>query len=523
MNSVVPGSLVQIHFHDRIGGVRRTIETYARTFAAIAGSHAPNLLLCNSGGTEPVGCCRTVPLPGMDYHTFRTRPAYRTHTDRLAASLRAQLSSPALRFPVAVVAHNLNLGKNPALAAALFKCAREFGGGDGNYRFFLVMHDFAEAGRCRQMAVLRILSDVDRTVYRELYGAGSPVHYIVPDRFSARVAGLKPTNLSVLPHPVADKSETGGSFNKEALRASIRTLAAGDGLHFDIGKPLYCFPSRMIYRKNGLEALLVATILLEGSLITGSCGRTADDRKRFGAMVRIAREFKCSLALDPARLSGPGMENASYDPFRPLYSIVEAVISSSIAEGYGYSLVEPWVFQVPVLGRYPAGIALPPELSAGLYRRLPVPVSWVSLDRAFDFHVKSRTAAFGKVRCSRRSFIAAFVLDNSVDFGLLDTGQQTAIILRLLRSGRDRARWQSALEKKSEGWPGSVFFRTVSADTIRRNRDVAVRRNGDAFEKSFVNILRSAPQNSPANWHHNPAEFYRNEGRFLTLEPPPRR
>lgn len=519
MKREFPGSLVQIHFHDRIGGVRRTMEAYARAFAVIAGDDAPNFLICRKCTGRDIGGSVTIDLPGADYHTFRTRQTYRTEVGRLAGRLRGLLTDTQLRFPVAVIGHNLNLGKNPALAAAFAQCARELGRTGEQYRFFSVLHDFAEAGRADLMASLRRLGLLDRTMMRDVYAAGAPVHYIFPDVNSATLTGLPAGSRTVLPHPV-DAPVDNGSANEATIGTKLGKLARLDGLYFDPEKNLYCYPSRMIYRKNALEALLVATILTDGSLLTGSCGSSAADRERFAAMLQIARKYGLSLAIDPSRLLNvKDAKHSLRDPFTPFFPSVDAVISTSIAEGYGYSLVEPWAFGTPVIGRNPAGIDLPECLTPGLYSRLPVPVSWVSIAGCYEHYRRAYTVAFGRQYRSARSFAQWFVRDDTVDFGMLDTGEQAKIITRIMRSHADRG-----LVKSLTGCAcAEQTVDRITTAAIRRVRSVLTRRSGRCFVASFVKCLLQRPLPVAGGWYRHPGGAYRRFDRFLPLVPPGRR
>ncbi|MBN1308977.1 MAG: hypothetical protein JXA18_13725, partial [Chitinispirillaceae bacterium] len=162
-----PASLVQIHYHDRPGGVRRVMDEYSEAFARIAGRGAPNFWVCRRSGDWRYPSSKGIDFPAADYHAFRTRGSYQRSVEQLAGRLRRLLVSLPLRFPAAIIGHNLNLGKNPALSAAFARCARMRGGGEDRYRFFSVMHDFAEAGRIDLLCRLRRMTEQGVDVYRE--------------------------------------------------------------------------------------------------------------------------------------------------------------------------------------------------------------------------------------------------------------------------------------------------------------------------------------------------------------------
>ena len=114
------GSLVQIHYHNRIGGVTTVMAAYARAFAVNVGSGAAKRVVCHdcgSGVLEEAGC-RVTSIADCDYRLFRSRNAFEKVRTRLRCALEGVLADSSLRRPIRFVGHNLNLGKNCALSAA---------------------------------------------------------------------------------------------------------------------------------------------------------------------------------------------------------------------------------------------------------------------------------------------------------------------------------------------------------------------------------------------------------------------
>ncbi|MBN1575845.1 MAG: hypothetical protein JW913_04790 [Chitinispirillaceae bacterium] len=524
MKERFPASLVQIHYHDRPGGVRRVMDDYSAAFSRIAGHDAPNFRVCCRSGDRRYLHSSGIDLPAADYHVFRTRQSYQRSVETLTGRLMRIFMSLPLRFPAAIIGHNLNLGKNPALSAAFAGCARILGGGDNRYRFFSMMHDFAEAGRIDLLRRLRRLTEQGIDSYHELYAAGAPVHFIVPNQFSAQLSGLKEKEITVLPHPAGNTVHTIDPLSSGEIRAELRLLARRDGLRFDPGRKLYFFPSRMIYRKNILEALLVAAVLLDGSLVTGACGRTAADRRRMSAAMRIARQYGLSLAIDPSRLPYFRKENSGAkerNPFSPLYPGVDCILTTSLAEGFGYSLVEPWAYGRPVIGRRPAGISLPPGMeSAPLYDRFPVPCSWVDVEECYRRFVAGYYQAFGKRYVPLQSFRAVVVREETIDFGMLDDRRQADILTRILRCDADRGILEALANKPAPGWPGMAQFNRPDARLINRMQNTVRGWSDDRFDDAFVKCLtrRTLPAVSRV-WYRRIAAFYRRTRNFRLISP----
>ena len=527
MRKRFPASLLQIHYHDRLGGVRQVMSEYSTTFRRIAGIDAPNYWLCSRSGEWEYATSTPIALPEADYHTFRTRQSYQRWVERLAGRLLQLLFTLPLQFPAVIIGHNLNLGKNPALAAAFAHCARTLGGDGGRYRFFLMMHDFAEAGRIDLLSILRRITEQGVDIYRELYASEAPVHYIVPDRFSARLSGLKESSITILPHPVRKTTSLSKDISADAVRDELRLLALRDGFHFDPDRRLYCYPSRMIYRKNILEALLIATVLLEGSLVTGACGLARADRRRVEVARHIARKNRLSFVIDPSRMPLFGTavsKTGNMNPFILLYHSADVVITTSIAEGFGYSLIEPWLYGKPVIGRRPAGASLLPGMHRiPFYECLPVPASWVSIQECYERFAATCNLTFGKRYVSMRSFTALFVKNGTVDFGILSDRQQDSIIRRVLRSDRDRSDLLALLERPLPGWPGNGCITRSAGEEIERIAAIISRWSDRRFGPSFVNCLSRRPfPASSAIWYRRIAAYYRKPDNFFPLGAVPR-
>lgn len=513
-------SLVQIHYHDRIGGVRRVMHEYSEAFAQIAGSDAPNYRICSRSGAWSCTCGGFIDMPDADYHCYRSAAALRRDTVRLTRQLLSCIESLPLRFPAAIIGHNLNLGKNPALSAAFRNCARMLGADSGRMRFYSVMHDFVEAGRMDLLSMLKSLARQGADPYPGLYCTGAPVRFIVPDRLGKIITGLGADSLTVLPHPVRQLPFKGGSFSSaQSLRERLAGIARSDNMRFDPQKRLYLYPSRMIHRKNVLEALLVATVICDGALATGPCGGNAQDRRLMKQTVDIARRFDLSFVTDVARISGAdGHPVGQVSPFTSLYRAAWAVISTSTNEGYGFSLVEPWLYGRGVIGRRPAGTAFAPGVgTASLYDRLPVPAEWVSLRECFIRIKRTYVQAFARPYISFEKFRSATAGDGTVDFALLDGSAQADIVARVLRSDADRADMCALLSRERPGLSG---FAPPDAQNVALAANAVREWSSEGFRKDFVKCLSASAAPPDAKWFLKIGAYWRAVQRF---EPPMRR
>jgi hypothetical protein len=124
------------------------------------------------------------------------------------------------------------------------------------------------------------------------------------------------------------------------------------------------------------------------------------------------------------------------------YARAQTVVTTSVAEGFGLSFLEPWLAGRPLWGRdlpeitadfKAAGLDL-----AALYQRVPVPLAWVG-----EATLRARlAAALARLReaygrsCSPADVEAAWAHlcpDGTVDFGRLDETLQRQVLAHLHR------------------------------------------------------------------------------------------
>jgi len=125
-----------------------------------------------------------------------------------------------------------------------------------------------------------------------------------------------------------------------------------------------------------------------------------------------------------------------------------ALVTTSVAEGFGLAFLEPWLMGRPVAGRNlpeitrefeDAGVDL-----GGLYNRLEVPVDWVfetALHDKIRGGLTSYLHAYGLEpgRDDLERVLSAWVKDARLDVGRLDEELQAEILRRVVASSTDRA------------------------------------------------------------------------------------
>lgn len=402
-----------IHYHLRRGGVTRVIMN---ALAALAGA---DLNLCVLTGEAQA---EDFPVPvkivdGLGYSNSMSDDPHELVRRMQQAAKDALGTAPDLWH-----IHNHSLGKNVVAVPAFAELARR------GERILFQMHDFAEDGRPDNF---RNMSEQIGAVAlgQSLYPQASHLHYaVLNDRDFELLhgAGFADDCLHLLPNAV--------TFEPPKAEP-ISSLCEGR---------FYLYPTRAIRRKNMGELLLLAAL--------------TDDGDRFG--VTLAPENPCeqelyhhwvqlgeSLGL-PITFDVVGQ--GEHD-FEQLVVSADAMITTSLQEGFGMAFLEPWLAGKPLVGRnLPAVTTM--MLNEGLnldalYATLPIPLAALDTDglRATWERIYSHSlAAYGQAtseQCGKELF-KALTENDCVDFARLPASFQTEVIRQ---AASDPASWRKIL------------------------------------------------------------------------------
>jgi hypothetical protein len=493
--TLFPRTLLQIHYHDRPCGVTQVIRWYAQAFLAEQGRRsALNLLFCAHDRNARYGefpQTSLIPCAHADYREFKDIRTFQSVVRIMERRLLAAFSSSGLPGPVAIIAHNLFLCKNAALTAAFANVARKLGT-DPRYRFFSVVHDLPEEGRVGRLKAIAGMERMGIPVCADRALPDGAVGVITVNRRMA--AHLKQADVPAyfLGNPVIMQKCRMNGDRKKYLMDRLQEYCRERRIMFDPCKPVYCYPSRTIARKNPIEAIALACLLFEGNLLLGPSGRSPRDASFHAALEKMISRYSLPVVTDiPAVFRNMIPEN---NPVPYVYDMADAALSTSIAESFGYLLYEPFFLGKPVLGRRPAGFSYPAGVrNSCLYSRLPVPAAWISRELLLKHYRSIGRACFGNaaVRNTFNRRVATLLSGNTVDFALLDDGLQLRLLKRILASYRMKAQWIALLEKKHEGWPGLMRLRRgLSATAIDHNwriieHECSMKRFQKEFRRSF--------------------------------------
>jgi len=393
-----------VHYHARRGGVTRVMQ-HAAGVLREAG-HEPAILLGEQPPDEISFPAPVEVVAGLGYddgNHFLEDPVTLGEQVRAAAS-RALGGSPDIWH-----IHNHSLGKNrswPNWVSAMAQSGEKLA---------LQIHDFAEDGR---PANYRHLGDG----VHHLYPFGPHVLYVLLNRRDyhfLRAAGFPESRLTVLPNAVQASDAPKAPLPEEKAR------------------PFLLYPTRAIRRKNIGEFLLWAAVDQRQhdfgiTLAPESRGEVERYRrwKTFAHEQSLPVEFEMGLSHD----------------FATLVQQSRALVTTSVAEGFGLAFLEPWMAGRPLIGRDL------PDITAGfkesglvldhMYDELTVPQNWVNMDRLRGAVRASMTGAyeaFGRKTTPGdiEHAIHAACPKDRIAFGRLDEALQEEVIVRAAQEGPD--------------------------------------------------------------------------------------
>jgi glycosyltransferase involved in cell wall biosynthesis len=446
------------HFHLQTGGVTRVIE-HAAT-ALVSNGHQV-LVIAGEPPQQslPEGTSFAL-APALAYE--ERRPA--AGPKELAADLERSAREHLGQLPDLWHVHNHCLGKNLAVPGALIVLAER------GQHLLLQPHDFAEDGRPGLYArLLEHLGGGDAThLSAQLYPLAAHLHYAVlngRDRSFLGAAGIPPERLHLLPNAV--------SLPTPAERT--------DGPYLD--HRLWLFPTRAIRRKNLGELLLWSTLAEEQDLFAATqAPQNPVEQARYKRWVALAAELNLPVEFELGN---------RVDDFPTLLASAEALVTTSVAEGFGLAFLEPWLAGRPLVGRdlpeitrdfSAAGLDL-----GGLYERLDVPLEWLDRKRllaAMQSALSDVMAAYGRGETSadQERLWSSAVRNGFIDFGRLDETAQEEVIRHL---AADTGEGASPLRPPR-------LAETVRGDLIAHNRCVADREFSiDGYGRRLEGIYRS--------------------------------
>ena len=520
MKAFNPRSLIQVHYHNRPGGVHTVMERYAAAFDWCVGpARGVNLVCCKNDLKTGVGFAgaKLLSMPQCEYRSFADKNAFITTRNLLQRKLLKAVEQSSARGPLCVVGHNLTLGKNCALSSAFAGVARTHGPVYNDIRFFSVIHDFAEEGRTDCMRAIERLWGLGIDIGNDLYPKTGNMVFVVPNQSNYKLLKTSGFNVAMLSDPIGE-----GSFSN-TLKAAAAPKTSPAPKCFIPNAPTLLCPSRIIPRKNIFEAILLSNIIIKANLFIGRPGPSAAHKKLFAKIKTL-----CDRHALPVFFFKDLRRDDTFFP-RAFYGRVDACLSTSIAEGFGYAFYEPWIIGKAIIGRKPLGFFPAFGLKMPyLYERLPIPAAWVCVDAlAEKYYGRLGRLPFVSHQKSflkfKEEFEASFIKNGVIDFSCLDEQTQLTIIHKLLGSPSMVMEWEKLCGKELKRIRNSVFAGLQTGQTvIYSNRARLLKEASDNnFAKNFAHCFFKTRQKSVyQNRYKEIGRYFSNISRIRLLMAP---
>lgn len=423
--------LAILHYHLNRGGVTQAIMNHLESLASCAKKDRPEkvaLVHCGRREGWPAGDwqsvlpfeCVLVDVPPLEYDAAVT-----ADPEGLADAISHALLEAGFDLPQTVLhTHNHSLGKNASLPGALGRLASR------GLHVLMQVHDFAEdfrpANYRHMMKALKINESTDLAAL--LYPQSATIHYATltgRDHNLLAMAGVAADRLHVLPNPVA---EFDGLPDPAKTRPRVR-----DQLDIGDQTPLVIYPVRGIRRKNVGEVLLYSA--LSGSESCYAITLAPENPAELASFDRWHSladrlELNCKFGI------GNGAGNNYQIEFVDALSACDAVITTSVAEGFGMVFLETWLAGRPLIGRnlpeitgdfLDSGLEYP-----GLRDELLVPVAWLDeqqlRDHMLEIHSWACRDYNARPAADCGDQLERLLQPGSIDFARLPTLCQTEII-----------------------------------------------------------------------------------------------
>ncbi|MBL7179979.1 MAG: hypothetical protein ISS65_07180 [Desulfobacterales bacterium] len=375
-----------IHYHLKTGGVTTVIKHQIEAIRDTC-----DALILTGALPKTLLPCDAVQIPGLGYD----RPGRNTLNPLdVTASIIQAIHSKWKDGCDLVHVHNPFLAKNKNFLKILKALQQK------NIKLFLQIHDFAEDGR-----PLFYFSD-DEYIADCHYGVINSRDYNILLK-----AGLK----------------------KNGVHKIFNTIKPFQYKSTDVStKKQVLYPVRAIRRKNIGEAILLSVFFKNHeTLVITLPPNSPVDLKSYAGWKAFARENHLKVVFDA------GMTRE----FSELVRSSAFLVTTSIAEGFGFSFLEPWIARKILWGRKLPDICHDFESNGirldHLYTRISVPLEWLdkeSLSSTWQSCVRKACAMFD-FPIRETSIANAFekiTADETIDFGLLNEALQKQIIARLL-------------------------------------------------------------------------------------------
>jgi hypothetical protein len=412
-----------IHYHLKTGGVTTVLK---QQLDAIQPEGQSLVLTGLPPDTPP--SFDIIHIPELAYSNIYKKPFNSDDVaEAIVNAIHFKFNGPCDLLHV----HNPSLAKNKNFLKILKSLQKR------GVKLFLQIHDFAEDGR-------------PSAYFREEYPADC--HY--------GVINLRDYNILLR-----------AGLKKEGLHRLANTV---NPHHFkqrpQAEHPFVLYPIRAIRRKNIGEAILLSVFFQNREHLMITLPPTSPmDTKSYTGWKAFAKDQRLKVAFD---------QGLRHD-FKTMVLSSNFLITTSITEGFGFSFLEPWLFEKLLWGRKLPDICRDFEKKGidfdHLYSKLLVPLDWIGHRQFYEKWSMCvfKTCEFFHFHLDKNRVKLAFDImtkNGNIDFGLLDEASQKRVIIRLVCNRKDLKNLMRINPFLSN--PGSISDKT---ELIKKNKSAVLK------------------------------------------------
>ncbi|MBU4283845.1 MAG: glycosyltransferase [Nanoarchaeota archaeon] len=347
-----------LHYHMKQSGTRTVIENILQSLETNPEIKL-NLIYSSKKGTfHPESKkIKVIDIPDVDYYDniFKSKELLMKKANKLKENIKNNLE---LSNRCVLHCHNVNLFKNSYLAAALLLLAKELE--DKNFILLLQLHDFAEENRPDRLRLLVNCSGKKDRLFgsRIAYPIYKNISYMtinLRDKALLKKIGIPENHIFLYPNSVDTELFLSKPHKTNKLIKRLENYAKENKYIFEKNRKILLCPTKILRRKNIIESIVILKLLNsirnEWQLLITLEGNSQKDRA-YGKLIKdYVRKKKLPATIGFGHKLIAARNTKDKNKMIDLFSISDAIITTSIQEGFGFTFLEAWVANKKVIGR----------------------------------------------------------------------------------------------------------------------------------------------------------------------------
>jgi glycosyltransferase involved in cell wall biosynthesis len=259
------------------------------------------------------------------------------------------------------------------------------------------------------------------------------------DLENLRLLGMNNDRFYLLPNAV-DCDFFTSKPSKDKLLDKIKLYAKRNKYNFYPKRKILLAPVKVMRRKNIIESILILKILNsikdEYQLLVTLDANSPEDMAYSELIKDKIKDLPVVIGFGKKIISSGRRTKNSYNMV-DVFSVSEAIITTSIIEGFGFAFHEAWLADKPVIGRKLPMVTDDFEENGlkldHMYEKLKINVKHINVDelkKRYYMKINQRLKQAGIADHTWMEFSEEFnkIEDNYVDFADLDAEQQLKIL-----------------------------------------------------------------------------------------------